>query len=245
MMEVVEEVTSFVQEESMMSGGGLSLDGTLPPDQGGIQGGDESLSPDGGAQANIIVIETRTLLWTKWYYYNDDGNVTRVVRNPGEALGQTGSNSYSATRMVYAKNQRTVAYAVGEKWDITGTNPPRLTGYAMTYAFQYRYDGSRQRYLNRELKLPSPWTTSSVNVLSDTWTDYDGDQPYGDFEVVDERTAPWDPPLWVTHELRSFDLAMGSFAWTSDSPDTNGPPPRFENHALALHQGKSLFGGHS
>jgi len=173
-----------------------------------------------GAQTTATVTETRELLRTKWYYYNDDGNVTRVVTAEGTVLGYPNVHAYSATRMAYAKNQRTVVYAVGEKWNIEATNPDWLTGYVRTYAFQYRYDGARQRYLKRQLQTPTPWSGSTLYVAQNTWTDYDGDQPYGDFEVVDERTAPWDPPLWVTHELRSFDLGMGSFAWTSDSPDT-------------------------
>jgi len=54
-----------------------------------------------------------------------------------------------------------------------------------------------------------------VNVLSDTWTDFDGDQPYGDYTVTGV------PGSRVVTNVRSYDLAMGSFAWSSGSPDAS------------------------
>ncbi len=121
-----------------------------------------------------------TLLSTTYYYYNEEGNVTRVVTN------EDGTNQYEATRLGYARNGQAVTYGLGETWDHNGTF---ITNHTVTYAREFRYDAARQRYLNRDL-----------GAFSDTWSDYDGNRIYGDFTVT--SGPPGSPPT-VT-ELRSF-----------------------------------------
>ncbi len=73
-----------------------------------------------------------TLLSRTWYYYNCGGNVTRVVRN------EAGSNVYTATRMEYAKNGRTVTYVLGETWEWNGQSScPSSASYAVSYAREF------------------------------------------------------------------------------------------------------------
>ena len=51
----------------------------------------------------------------------------------------------------------------------------------MIFAREFRYDGSRQRYLDRQLD-PAALETGAYTILSDTWSDYDGNSVYGDFK---------------------------------------------------------------
>jgi hypothetical protein len=118
---------------------------------------------------------------TTWYYYNNSGNVTRVVTN------EEGTNNYVAHRMDYFTNGQAVEYVMGETWTWDGNPEHAPTAYDVTYARQFRYGersereraaigkagrdarvrpatcpqrdrtmrstggGARQRYLNREL----------------------------------------------------------------------------------------------
>ncbi|MGB2985750.1 MAG: polymorphic toxin-type HINT domain-containing protein, partial [Phycisphaerae bacterium] len=66
-------------------------------------------------------------------------------------------------------------------------------------------DGARQRYLNREL---DPETLEPVPG-GDTWSDYDGDEIYGDY-MIDGQT--------VTN-LRSFEPGIAKVAWNGGQPD--------------------------
>ncbi|HUU85412.1 MAG TPA: RHS repeat-associated core domain-containing protein [Phycisphaerae bacterium] len=52
--------------------------------------------------------------------------------------------------------------------------------YTRTYAWEFRYDGPRQRYLRREV---DPYT---FDMLSEEWSDYSGDWVYADF-VLDAQ----------------------------------------------------------
>jgi len=66
---------------------------------------------------------------------------------------------------------------MGESWlwdGVTGTAP---TGYQVNWARESRYDGSRQRYLERELSA-SEMTGSNVLSTAEVNTRYDGDMPY-------------------------------------------------------------------
>ncbi len=124
--------------------------------------------------------EIEILLSTSWYYYSEAGNVERVVTNVA------GTQAYSATRLGYAQNGQAVTFAVGETWNWTGGGPPP-TGYGVTYAREFRYDGARARYLVRELFAPhfaNNQYTVAGGELGNTWTDYDGDTAYGDYEIV-------------------------------------------------------------
>ncbi|MBU0718801.1 MAG: RHS repeat-associated core domain-containing protein [Planctomycetes bacterium] len=110
------------------------------------------------------------------------GNVERVVTEVVDP--EPGQPKYSATRMVYAINGTAVSYVMGEVWEADGS------GYDITYGREFRYDGARQRYLNRELDpvaLLSGTITEKEN--GDTrWSDYDGDEVYADF-TIDGSTA--------------------------------------------------------
>jgi len=115
------------------------------------------------------------------------GNVTRVIEHPA------GTQDYSATRMVYARNGQTVSHVMGESWEWDGITSCEVTdSYSVTYAREFRYDGARQRYLVRELD------PDDLEPLSAVWSDYDGDEIYADFSVI-----PGNPPT-VT-ELRSYE----------------------------------------
>jgi len=125
----------------------------------------------------------------------------------GCAAGQT---KYTAIRLGYAQNGRTVTFVHDESWcwDQVSTSCP--TNYQIGYAREFRYDGARARYLNRELSpaglLMNP---PQFNSLSDTWTDYDGDSTYGDFEVT-----PGYPPT-VTNK-RSYQPGLAQVdPWVS------------------------------
>jgi hypothetical protein len=121
------------------------------------------------------------------------GNVERIVTKP-EA-----SATYTATRFGYAFNNLAVTFAVGETWDDATVCPP--VNYHVTWAREFRYDGARARYLNRQLD-PVRLMSGNFVSLSDTWTDYDGDETYGDFEVT-----PGYPPT-VTNR-RSYEPGLG------------------------------------
>ncbi|MGB2984853.1 MAG: RHS repeat-associated core domain-containing protein [Phycisphaerae bacterium] len=130
---------------------------------------------------------------TTWYYYNSDGNVTEVFtvkENP-----EPGEPQSSLTRLEYAINGQTVTYVLGETWG-NGQD------YDVTYARQFRYDGARQRYLNRQL---DPETLEPVPG-GDVWSDYDGDEIYGDY-IIDGQTAT---------NLRSFEPGLAKVdPWTN------------------------------
>ncbi|MGB2985751.1 MAG: RHS repeat-associated core domain-containing protein, partial [Phycisphaerae bacterium] len=138
-------------------------------------------------------MRVQTLLSTTWYYYNSDGNVTEVFtvkENP-----EPGEPQSSLTRFTYATNGQTVTYVVGETWG-NGQD------YNTSYARGFRYDGARQRYLNREL---DPETLEPVPG-GDVWSDYDGDEIYGDY-MIDGQTAT---------NLRSFEPGIAKVdPWTN------------------------------
>jgi RHS repeat-associated protein len=123
--------------------------------------------------------EASSLLATTWYYYNESGNPTRIVTKP-EA-----STQYSATRFEYAKNGETVMYVLGETWEADGADPDNCPeNYDITFAREFRYDSGRARYLNRELDPVGLMQNPPQFVpLTETWTDYDGDESYGDYTV--------------------------------------------------------------
>jgi RHS repeat-associated protein len=183
----VEKSVSGASQSSMSFGGGEweGLEG----------GGPEAMGPGGGGTE-------LQLASTTWYYYNEAGNVTRVVTN------NAGTTVYTATRLEYARNDRVVAYGLGESWSWNGNPGSNPTGYTVTYAREFRYDGARQRFRNRALQ-PVPLMNYQLKSVSggDTWTDYDGDEPYGDYDVIQPLPpVPWEPtpPPYAT-EKRSFE----------------------------------------
>ena len=128
---------------------------------------------------------------TTWYYYNNSGNVTRVVTN------EEGTNNYVAHRMDYFTNGQAVEYVMGETWTWDGDPESDPADYDVTYARQFRYDGARQRYMNRKLKL------TDYSDDGTTWSDYDGDYVYGDYTISGAM-----PGVTITEE-RSFELGVG------------------------------------
>jgi len=139
------------------------------------------------------------LVSTTWYYYNASGNVKQIVTN------QAGIIDYSSTRLGYAANGQALSYVLGETWTWDGDPLNCPTVYAITYAREFRYDGPRQRYLNRELD-PVALMDDQVIALAETWSDYDGDEAHGDFRLNSG----------VPVELRSFELGIAKAdPWTA------------------------------
>ena len=149
----------------------------------------------GSANIRLMYCETfdssggYDLTSTTWYYYNDVGNVTRVVTN------EAGMQDYSSTRLVYGKNGTAVTFVMGETWQWDGESSCEVQGtYDIAYAREFRYDGDRQRYLNRELDPVPLRDYGQIVGISETWSDYDGDNVYGDFTIgaqalVTEQTS--------------------------------------------------------
>ncbi|MCC7292499.1 MAG: hypothetical protein IT449_10615 [Phycisphaerales bacterium] len=133
-------------------------------------------------------------LSTTWYSYNAQGNATRIVTESAA----TPADPVQATRFVYNHSQQ-VSYIVGEQWYSGNTD---CNTYTITYAREFRYDAARARYLNRELD-PSLFRQGVFQSVTngDTWSDYDGDSIYNDFQVT-----PGTPPT-VTN-LRSFEPGL-------------------------------------
>lgn len=112
-----------------------------------------------------------TLLETVYYEYNLGGQVKRIVTKA------PGSNTYY---------QRSFQYTVGQQcWLMkkyqfeapVGRTPINV---ARTKVREFRYDGDRQRYLERERSV-SDFTSS---LTTDAWRDYDGDNIAGDYSVA-------------------------------------------------------------
>jgi len=119
--------------------------------------------------------------------------VTRVVKSAA------GTEVYESTWFEYAKNGTAVSYVLNESWTWDGVADP--AGYQILEAREFRYDGARQRYLNRKLDPAGLQQAMPQYVsLSDTWTDYDGDEPYGDFSVSGSTAS----------NLRSFELGLAT-----------------------------------
>ncbi|MGB2984445.1 MAG: RHS repeat-associated core domain-containing protein, partial [Phycisphaerae bacterium] len=150
-------------------------------------------APKDAMAKRSAAMRTQTLLSTTWYYYNSDGNVTEVFtvkENP-----EPGEPQSSLTRLEYAINGQAVTYVVGETWG-NGQD------YNTTYAREFRCDGARQRYLNREL---DPETLEPVPG-GDVWSDYDGDEIYGDY-MIDGQ---------IVTNLRSFEPGIAKVdPWTN------------------------------
>ena len=90
--------------------------------------------------------------------------------------------------------------ALGESWcwDEGFICP---SDYTVTYAREFRYDGPRARYMNAPL---DPVTLAPYNTTQKptVWSDYDGDEGYGEFTVstadppVVSNTDAYQPGLW-------------------------------------------------
>jgi len=142
-----------------------------------------------------------TLVSTTYYYYNDSGNPWRIVTETEDP--EPGQPRFSATFFKYAVNGQAVSYAVGETWNNEGSG---ITDYTRTYAREFRYDGGRQRYMDAPLNTETLESGTSARY----WSDYDGDQNYGDFRILAGQA-------WY---LRAFEAGMAhvSAPWSGD-PD--------------------------
>ncbi|MCC7292500.1 MAG: RHS repeat-associated core domain-containing protein [Phycisphaerales bacterium] len=158
------------------------------------------------------VAGTPVLVSTTWYYYvvdrssysYDEGNVNRIV-TVDHTL--SGTPHYTCVRMEYDKAQR-VSFMLGEEWDEDGPDGDSCPdNYTITWAREFRYDAARARYLNRELDpganglMHTPYP--EYVALSESWTDYDGDESYNDFEI-----AAGSPP--TIDNLRSFEPGLSA-----------------------------------
>lgn len=98
---------------------------------------------------------------------------------------------------------------------ITGGRRPR----------EFRYDGARARYMNRKL------SADLITDLGTTWSDYDGDEAYGDFTVstanppVVSNTDAYQPGLWrkvgTASEYLHSDM-LGTLRTTSGTTGSGG-----------------------
>ena len=146
----------------------------------------------------------------------DRGGAAALLLGGGGGGGTgcpTGTNQYTATRFEYAKNGETVTYALGEQWcwdpwsscqqECDGVWPDTdcTANYTVNCVREFRYDGARARYMNAPL---NPVTLAPYNTTQKptVWSDYDGDEPYGDFTVstanppVVSNTDAYQPGLW-------------------------------------------------
>ncbi len=128
-----------------------------------------------------------------------DGNVTRIITEYpqfGDWICAPNEKKYTAVRLGYAENGRTVTFAHQERWcHVPGSPSPCSANYAVTLPLEFRYDGARARYMKRPLDTSlNPHPTQAT-----IWTDYDGDDTYGDFTVSGSTAASTDkyePGLW-------------------------------------------------
>jgi len=155
------------------------------------------------------------LLSTTWYIYNDCGNVTRVISKDERQTPPPEVNPmFTSTWLEYGKNGSAVTYVVGESWRWDEENEPDDHTYVIYYGREYRYDGARQRYLNREL---DPWQLRAgnrVEVPAGTfWSDYDGDEIYGDFTAVDATISRRLTRRLPTYARLSWGSQGSSMSW--------------------------------
>ncbi len=136
---------------------------------------------------------TTTPISTTYYYYTNEANPDRIVTelaNP--AIGEP---RFMATRFGYAANGSAVVYILGETWNEDGSSGSPLDGcvdsYTVSYAREFRYDGARQRYLNRELDPVAVQAGDMTVIVNSVWTDYEGDSAYSDF-LADRDALPDD-----------------------------------------------------
>jgi RHS repeat-associated protein len=105
-----------------------------------------------------------------------------------------------------------MTHVLGETLGSAG-DPQALCPYqTVTFAREFRYDTGRARYLNRELDPVTLGGTGLYITLSETWSDYDGDEIYGDF-TVDTMGADTD--------VRSFEPGLGTVdPWEEEGADS-------------------------
>jgi RHS repeat-associated protein len=149
---------------------------------------------------------------TEWPVDGDglDGGGGMSMLTGGGAGCATDQTKYTATRFEYAKNGETVTYVLGEQWCWDGNPANCPTSYTVTYAREFRYDGARARYMNAPLNPATmgPYNTTEKPTV---WSDYDGDEIYGDFEMVSGSPV----------NKRSFEPGIGRTTNPLTTPVTN------------------------
>ncbi len=113
-----------------------------------------------------------------------------------------GLPTYTSVRLGYAHNGRAVTFVHDESWCWNQVQScAGVMNYAVNWAREYRYDGARARYLDRKLDGPL-FKNNSLVELGATWSDYDGDEAYGDYAVTPGSpptvmsTDKYEPGLW-------------------------------------------------
>ena len=137
----------------------------------------------------------------------------------------------TGTRFGYAKNGETVTYVLGEEWCWDQVSDcPVASSYKVTWGWEFRYDGARARYMNAPL---DPVTLTPYNTTENptVWSDYDGDEPYGDFTVstanppVVSNADAYQPGLWrkvgTASEYLHSDM-LGTLRQTTGTTGTAG-----------------------
>jgi len=183
-----------------------------------------------------------------------DGNPTRIITevpsgvimesmatSPGDpnlggegvaaaaAAPPPGGPQYSAVRLGYAHNGQAVTFAHGETWTGSSGCP---SDYQIPWAREFRYDGARARYMNRKLDPAGLLLDPPVyTALSTTWSDYDGNEAYGDYTVTPgspptvTSTDLYQPGLWRrVNSLARYQHGdhLGSLRLTSTGAGTGG-----------------------
>ncbi|MBN4058960.1 RHS repeat-associated core domain-containing protein [bacterium AH-315-J04] len=154
---------------------------------------------------------TTSPISTTYYDYTNEGNPDRIITelaNP--ATGSPGEPRFAATRFGYAKNGEAVTYMLGETWN-TGTSGNCVNDYTITYAREFRYDGSRRRYLNRELDPVALQNDNQYIELPTTsvWSDYVGNNVYSDYEVHFGADQNANPPEPLFTDLAMYQPGIG------------------------------------
>ncbi len=106
------------------------------------------------------------------------------------------------TQFHYARNGRALTFVLGWIKSTSGVED-------VTYLREFRYDGARQRYLNRRLDPDVYQSTGNLVMLSETWSDYDGDSIYGDYTLSGQTVT----------DTRSYQPGIGTFGWTGGAPN--------------------------
>ena len=93
-------------------------------------------------------------------------------------LSRTGGEQGRDFSIAYDELGRTISSSIGsDEWGL-------VRGFAYAYDTpRGRYDGARQRYLNRKLNQNELRDNDLLVPLNDIWSDYDGDEIYGDFTI--------------------------------------------------------------
>jgi RHS repeat-associated protein len=84
---------------------------------------------------------------------------------------------------------------------------------------------ARARYLVRELN-PVNFRAGGYVVVDDVYTDYDGDEAYGDYQVVTFQPDPLEDPIPFGSTIRGFEPGLGTFEYEAD--------PAFDPHCAPI-----------